>query len=81
MSGHGGNPTFFNKKINIERPDHSLNPHPPTSDNIPLKVDVTCVSPLKLILKRILKILKFPKIWKWKKSSQEKFFCSSSFHS
>ena len=53
MSGHGGNPIFFNKKRKIGRPEHSLTPHPPTSDNIsflpypspPLKVDVICVSP------------------------------------
>ena len=34
MSGHGGNPIFFNKKIKIGRPEHSLTPPPPTSDNI-----------------------------------------------
>ena len=35
MSGHGGNPIFFNKKIKIGRPEHSLTaPHPPTSDSI-----------------------------------------------
>ena len=28
MSGHGENPIFFNKKINIRRPEHSLAPHP-----------------------------------------------------
>ena len=37
MCGHGANPIFFNKKIKIERPEHSLTPHPPlpppTSDN------------------------------------------------
>ena len=55
---HGENPIIFNKKINIGRAEHSLNPHPHTSDNIsflpypsplpllPLKVDVICVSPL-----------------------------------
>ena len=56
MSGHGGNPIFFNKKIKIGRPEHSSTPHPPTSDNISflpyplsppfIKVDVICVSPL-----------------------------------
>ena len=34
MSGHGGNPILFNKKIKIGRPEHSLTPQPPTSDNI-----------------------------------------------
>ena len=34
MSGHGGNPIFFNKKIEIGCPEHSLTPHPLTSDNI-----------------------------------------------
>ena len=33
MSRHGGNPIFFNEKIKIGRPEHSLTPHPPTSDN------------------------------------------------
>ena len=28
MSGRGGNPIFFNKKIKIGRPEHSLTPHP-----------------------------------------------------
>ena len=55
MSGHGGNPIFFNKKIKIGRPEHSLTLHPSTSDNIsllpytpapPLKVDIIYVSPL-----------------------------------
>ena len=31
MSDHGANPIFFNK---IGRPEHSLTPHPSTSDNI-----------------------------------------------
>ena len=52
MSGHGGNSIFFNKKIKIGRPEHSLSPDPPTSDNISffpyppplLRVDVICVS-------------------------------------
>ena len=26
MSGHGANPIFFNKKIKIGRPEHSLTP-------------------------------------------------------
>ena len=34
MSGHGGNPIFFNKTIKIGRPEHSLTSHPPTSNNI-----------------------------------------------
>ena len=34
MSGHGANPIFFNKKIKIGRPEHSLTPHPPTSNNL-----------------------------------------------
>ena len=46
------------KKIKIERPEHSLTLHPPTSDNISflpyppplLKVDVICVSPLGIFL-------------------------------
>ena len=35
MSGYGANPIFFNKN-KIGRPEHSLTPHPPTSDNISL---------------------------------------------
>ena len=31
---HGGIPMFFNKKIKIGRPEHSLTPYPPTSNNI-----------------------------------------------
>ena len=35
MSGRGANPTFFHKKkIKIGRPEHSLTPTLPTSDNI-----------------------------------------------
>ena len=34
MSGHGANPIFFNKKIKFGRPEHSLTPRPPMSDNI-----------------------------------------------
>ena len=34
VSGHGRNPIFFNKKIKMGHPEHSLTPHPPTSDNI-----------------------------------------------
>ena len=63
MSGHGANPIFFNKKqIHFGRLEHSLTPHPSTSDNIlfclnpppppppppPLKVDVVSVSPPKV---------------------------------
>ena len=33
MSGHGPNLTFFNKKVKIGHPEHSLT-HTPTSDNI-----------------------------------------------
>ena len=29
MSGDGANPIFFNKKIKIRYPEHSLAPHPP----------------------------------------------------
>ena len=43
MPGHGANSIFFDKKMKIGRPEHSLTPLPPT----PLKVDVICVSPLK----------------------------------
>ena len=54
MSGHDAHPIFFNKKIKIGRPKHSLTRHAPTSDNIsflsyPLpsfKVVVICVSTL-----------------------------------
>ena len=28
MSGHGGNPIFFDKKIKVGLPEHSLIPHP-----------------------------------------------------
>ena len=58
MSSHGANPNFFNKKkTKIGRPEHSLTPHPLTSDNISfflypvlllLKVDVICVSSLSI---------------------------------
>ena len=34
MSGHGGNPIFFNKKIKIGHLEHSLTPHSSTFDNI-----------------------------------------------
>ena len=35
MSSHGANPNFFNKKkTKIGRPEHSLTPHPLTSDKI-----------------------------------------------
>ena len=34
MSVHGANPIFWNEKIKIGRPEYSLSPHPPTSDNI-----------------------------------------------
>ena len=52
MSCHGANPIFFNKKIKIEYPEHSLNLHLHTSNNISflpysqpsLSVDVIFVS-------------------------------------
>lgn len=56
MSGHTPKPIFFNiKKLKIGLPENSLNPNPPTSDNISffpntpptLKVDFICVSLLK----------------------------------
>ena len=57
ISGHGANPIFFNKKIKIGRPEHSLAPHPPSFDTIsflpypylspPLKVNEICVSTLR----------------------------------
>ena len=34
MSCHDANPIFFNKKIKIGHPEHSLNPHAPTFNNI-----------------------------------------------
>ena len=51
MSGYGANPIFFNKKLKIGDPEHSLTPPPPTSNNISslaypplsLNVDVICV--------------------------------------
>ena len=56
MSGHRANPIFFNKKIEIGRPEHSLTPAPlipmryhiclTASPPPPLKVNVICVSPL-----------------------------------
>ena len=55
MSGHGGNPIFFNKKIKIGRPEQSLTPHPlrPITPHFclipPLKVDVISISPPKKI--------------------------------
>ena len=61
MSGLGANPMFFNKKINIGRPEHSLTPTllysitshglTPLSLPPPLKLDVTCVSPLIMFSK------------------------------
>ena len=57
MSSHGGNPIFFNKKIKIGRPEHSLTlPLRPITSHfcltpLPLKVDVICVSPLKRLSK------------------------------
>ena len=55
MSGHGANPIFFNKKMKIGCPEHSVTPlHPlrPITSYFRLtspphlKVDVKCVSPL-----------------------------------
>ena len=64
MSGHGTNPIFFNKKIKIGRPKHSLSPHllrllkshfylpRPTPDHPNQSgVDVICVSPLQVFFK------------------------------
>ena len=34
MSDHGANPIFFNNRIKIGHPEHSLTSHPPSSDNI-----------------------------------------------
>ena len=34
MSGHGANPIFFDEKIKIGRPVHSVPPQLPTSDKI-----------------------------------------------
>ena len=58
MSGHGANPIFFNKKIKIGRPKHSLTPQPlhPIISRLapapppppPVKVYVICVSPLSV---------------------------------
>ena len=59
MSGHGANPIFFNKKIKIGRPKHSLTPQPlhpiashfylsPRPPPPPVKVYVICVSPLSV---------------------------------
>ena len=33
MYGRGATPILFNKKMKIGRPEHSLTPHPTTSDN------------------------------------------------
>ena len=41
MSGHGTNPFFFNKKINIGRPEHPL---PPTTTLRP-KTFYFCLTP------------------------------------
>ena len=70
MSGHGGNPIFFNKKIKIGRPEHSLTPHPPTSDKIlflpypppspPQSGSHLCITPYMFLL--IAYFLKFPHI-------------------
>ena len=68
MFGHGANPIFFDKKIKIGRPEHSLTPYPPTSDNISflsyppltptLKEDVICVSPLTVDIAEFRKAIK-----------------------
>ena len=63
MSGHGTNPIFFNKKIKIGRPEHSL-PPTPTSDDFSflpdtLKVDVISVSLLNEIRNLQLFLYKF----------------------
>ena len=60
MPCHGANPIFFNKKkTKIGHPEHSLNPHAPTSNNISflpysqpsLRVDVIHVS---LLMKKCM---------------------------
>ena len=54
ISGHAPNPIFFNKKIKIGRPEHSI-ALPITSYCCLapplLEMEVICVSPLKDILK------------------------------
>ena len=56
MSGHGANATFFNEKIKIGRPEHSLTLEPHAPNNIsllpyppssPLEVEVICVTPIQ----------------------------------
>ena len=50
-SGHGGNPVFFNKKIKIGRPEHSLTPTPLRPINLifpytpPQSGHHTCITP------------------------------------
>ena len=58
MSGHGANPILFNKKKKIGRPEQLLTPTPlrQVTSHLclrpppPLKVDVICVSPVKVII-------------------------------
>ena len=59
MSGHGHDPIFFNKKIKIGRPEHSLNPQPlrPITSHFcltppppPLKVNVIRASTLMTMM-------------------------------
>ena len=61
MSGHGGNPIFFDKKIKVGRPEHSLIPHLPTSDNISFlpfgRVANGRVATSKLMLRNCLRYL------------------------
>ena len=46
MSGQGPNPIFFNKKIKIGRPEHSLTPQPPA---------VSSASTIGLVAKLVMK--------------------------
>ena len=76
MPGHGANPIFLIKKIKIGRLEHSLTPHPPTSNNIsflpctllPLtpKVEVICVSlPISVSTIKSIIISKFCPLKFW----------------
>ena len=62
MSGHAANPIFFNQNyIGWKSRTLATHPHPPLmSDNISflphLKVEVMCVSPLKMQHKFLIKL-------------------------